>query len=78
MNQSADVKRSYESPLRKAQAAATRRAIIDAASVLFIERGYVASVGAVPLAQVLRDVGGIVRSVGIHEHNDVGLRELQA
>ena len=43
MNQSADVKRSYESPLRKAQAAATRGAIIDAASALFIERGYVAT-----------------------------------
>ncbi len=43
MNQSVNVKRSYELPLRKAQAAATRRAVIDAAAALFIERGYVAT-----------------------------------
>jgi AcrR family transcriptional regulator len=43
MNNTTDVKRTYESPLRKAQAAATRRAVIDAASALFIERGYVAT-----------------------------------
>jgi AcrR family transcriptional regulator len=65
MNQSADVKRSYESPLRKAQAAATRRAIIDAASVLFIERGYVATsmdaiaeAAGVSRATVFTSVGG--------------------
>jgi AcrR family transcriptional regulator len=43
MNQPVDVKRSYESPLRKAQAAATRRAVIDAAAALFVDRGYVAT-----------------------------------
>lgn len=43
MNDSTDVKRPYESPLRKAQAAATRASIIDAAGNLFIERGYVAT-----------------------------------
>ena len=43
MNSQPDVKRSYESPLRKAQAAATRRAIIDAAAASFIEYGYVAT-----------------------------------
>ena len=34
------VKRSYRSPLRAAQAEQTRRAIVDAASRLFIETGY--------------------------------------
>jgi AcrR family transcriptional regulator len=65
MNQSPDVKRSYESPLRKAQAAATRRAIIDAASALFIERGYVATsmeaiaeAAGVSRATVFTSVGG--------------------
>jgi AcrR family transcriptional regulator len=43
MNDRTDVKRAYDSPLRKAQAAATRRAIIDAAAALFIDRGYVAT-----------------------------------
>jgi len=65
MNQSTDVKRSYESPLRKAQAAATRRAIINAASALFIERGYVATsidaiaeAAGVSRATVFTSVGG--------------------
>ena len=65
MNQSADVKRSYESPLRKAQAAATRRAIIDTASALFIERGYVATsidaiaeAAGVSRATIFTSVGG--------------------
>src|SRR4051812_15783241 len=43
MTTARDVRRSYASPLRTAQAAATRRAIIDAAASLFIERGYVAT-----------------------------------
>ena len=65
MNQSADVKRSYESPLRKAQAAATRRTIIDTASALFIERGYVATsidaiaeAAGVSRATIFTSVGG--------------------
>jgi AcrR family transcriptional regulator len=33
--------RVYESPLRRAQAASTRRAVIDAATRLFVERGFV-------------------------------------
>jgi AcrR family transcriptional regulator len=57
MNQSADVKRSYASPLRKAQAAATRRAIIDAASALFIERGYVAT-----SMEAIADAAGVSRA----------------
>ena len=65
MNKAADVKRSYESPLRKAQAAATRRAIIDTASALFIERGYVATsidaiaeAAGVSRATIFTSVGG--------------------
>ncbi len=65
MNSQPDVKRSYDSPLRKAQAAATRRAIIDAASVLFVERGYVATsiesvaeAAGVSRATVFTSVGG--------------------
>src|SRR6478736_5309503 len=65
MTPRAAVKRPYESPLRKAQAAATRRAIIDAASALFIERGYVATsieaiaeAAGVSRATVFTSVGG--------------------
>ncbi|MEO8437135.1 MAG: helix-turn-helix domain-containing protein [Chloroflexota bacterium] len=65
MNDQTDVKRTYESPLRNAQAAATRRAIIDAAAALFIERGYVATsieaiaeAAGVGRATVFTSVGG--------------------
>jgi AcrR family transcriptional regulator len=65
MNSQSDVKRSYDSPLRKAQAAATRRAVIDAAATLFIERGYVATsietiaeAAGVSRATVFTSVGG--------------------
>jgi AcrR family transcriptional regulator len=65
MNNQPHVKRSYDSPLRKAQAASTRRAIIDAASTLFIERGYVATSieaiaegAGVSRATVFSSVGG--------------------
>ncbi len=65
MNDGDDVKRSYESPLRMAQAAATRRAIIDAAAASFIERGYVATSieaiaerAGVSRATVFTSVGG--------------------
>jgi AcrR family transcriptional regulator len=65
MNIRTEVKRTYESPLRKAQAAATRRAIIDAATALFIERGYVATsietiaeAAGVSRATVFTSVGG--------------------
>jgi Bacterial regulatory proteins, tetR family. len=65
MNQQAEVKRSYESPLREAQAAATRRAIISAAAALFIDRGYVATsietiagAAGVSRATVFTSVGG--------------------
>ena len=65
MNHAPDVKRSYESPLRKAQAAATRRAVIDAAAASFIERGFVATsietvaaAAGVSRATVFTSVGG--------------------
>jgi AcrR family transcriptional regulator len=65
MKTEADVKRSYASPLRKAQAATTRRSIIDAASALFIERGYaatsieaIAEGAGVSRATVFTSVGG--------------------
>jgi AcrR family transcriptional regulator len=65
MNSPPDVKRSYESPLRKAQAAATRRAIIDAAAASFIENGFVATsiemiaeAAGVSRATVFTSVGG--------------------
>ena len=65
MTPRAAVKRPYESPLRSAQAAATRRTIIDAAAGLFIERGYVATsieaiaeAAGVSRATVFTSVGG--------------------
>ena len=65
MNSQPDVKRSYDSPLRKAQAAATRRAIIDAAAASFVENGYVATsmetiaeAAGVSRATVFTSVGG--------------------
>jgi AcrR family transcriptional regulator len=59
------VKRSYRSPLRQAQAASTRLAILRAAGGLFIEHGYVltsidaiAEVAGVSRATVFNSVGG--------------------
>ncbi len=43
MKRPKDVKSAYRSPLRQAQARATRSAIIEAAGRLFAERGYVAT-----------------------------------
>ena len=61
----ADVKRVYESPLRKAQAAATRRAIIDAASGLFIERGYVAT-----SIEAIAEAAGVSRQAAYRVRGD--------
>ncbi len=43
MSEIVKTRRSYDSPRRRAQARATRQAILDAARELFIERGYVAT-----------------------------------
>jgi AcrR family transcriptional regulator len=43
MEQPVKRRRVYDSPRRREQAMATRRAILDAARALFIERGYVAT-----------------------------------
>ena len=43
MEQPVKPSRVYDSPRRREQALATRRAILDAARALFIERGYVAT-----------------------------------
>ena len=43
MNRAVNPRRSYDSPLRREQADATQRAILDAARGLFLERGYVAT-----------------------------------
>ncbi len=57
--------RTYDSPLRRAQAAATRREVIDAATRLFIEKGFVATsideiaqAAGVSRATVFTSVGG--------------------
>src|SRR5450631_3090057 len=59
------VKRSYRSPLRTAQAGQTQRAIIDAATRLFVEAGYgatsidaIAEAAGVSRATVFAAVGG--------------------
>src|SRR2546426_12500193 len=65
MNTEGDVKRSYQSPLRQAQARTTRKAVIGAAARLFAERGYVATsiddiaaAAGVSRATVFSSVGG--------------------
>ena len=65
MKNQATVKRSYRSPLRAAQAGQTRRAIIDAATRLFVESGYgatsmdaIAEAAGVSRATVFTAVGG--------------------
>ncbi len=59
------VKRAYSSDLRTRQARATRRAIVDAAAALFIERGYgatsveaIAEAAGVSRKTVFTSVGG--------------------
>src|SRR5258705_13495189 len=64
-NKSRRVKRSYDSPLRREGAEATRLAIVAAAGRLFAERGYaatsiedIAAAAAVGRATVFSSVGG--------------------
>lgn len=65
MNRGREVKRPYQSALRGVQAASTRRAIITAATNLFVEHGYVATsiediaaAAGVSRATVFTSVGG--------------------
>jgi AcrR family transcriptional regulator len=65
MNSGEAVNRAYRSPLRQAQANATRRQIVDAAARLFIEHGYgatsidaIAEAAGVGRATVFTAVGG--------------------
>lgn len=53
LNDRPPVKRSYRSPLRSAQAGQTRRAIIDAATLLFVRDGY----GATSIEAVAEEAG---------------------
>jgi AcrR family transcriptional regulator len=53
MNNQTSVKRSYHSSLRTAQAGQTRRAIIDAATRLFVDNGY----GATSIAAIAEAAG---------------------
>src|SRR6266704_6547564 len=67
-NEAGRVKRSYDSPLRRERAEATRLAIAAAASRLFTERGYaatsieeIAAAAGVSRATVFTSVGGKAR-----------------
>lgn len=64
MNETTPVKRTYRSPLRATQAGQTRRAIIEAATRLFVEAGYgatsidaIAAAAGVSRATVFAAVG---------------------
>jgi AcrR family transcriptional regulator len=65
MTDETSVKRSYRSPLREAHAGQTRRAIVEAATRLFVESGYgatsmdaIADAAGVSRATVFTAVGG--------------------
>jgi AcrR family transcriptional regulator len=65
MNSRREVKRTYQSALRGAQAESTRKAVITAATKLFVEKGYVATsieeiaaAAGVSRATVFTSVGG--------------------
>src|SRR6478735_1384610 len=53
------VKRTYESPRRRAQAAATRRQILDAAQRLFERNGYAATT----MAAIAQEAGVALKTV---------------
>jgi AcrR family transcriptional regulator len=64
------VKKPYSSPLREAQARATRRAIVEAATGLFLERGFgpttvdaIAEAAGVSRKTVFTSVGGKVEAL---------------
>jgi AcrR family transcriptional regulator len=53
------VRRRYESPHRREQAAGTRRKVVEAAQALFLERGYAATT----MAEIARAAGVVVETV---------------
>jgi AcrR family transcriptional regulator len=78
MNSDDTVKRPYRSPLRTAQAGQTRRAIIEAATRLFVDAGYgatsmdaIAEAAGVSRATVFTAVGG--KAVLLKKAYDVAL-----
>lgn len=65
--------RGYESPLRREQAAATRRQILQAAQRLFERQGY----GATTIAQIATEAGVSIKTVYVAFETKSGvLREL--
>src|SRR5690349_6739434 len=68
------VKRQYRSPLREEAARATRRAVVDAARELFIERGY----GATPLTAIAEHAGLSVQTIYAQFGTKAGLLKVVA
>jgi AcrR family transcriptional regulator len=61
--------RAYNSPRRRAQAEATRRAILAAATRLFLERGY----GATTIADIAREAEVALKTVYVAFDNKAGV-----
>ncbi len=55
-------RKPYSSPLRDAEAAATRARIVDAATTLFVRDGY----GATPMRAIAQEAGVSVQTVNLH------------
>src|SRR5665213_1266851 len=73
MNDDVKAKRRYTAPQRAAQAAATRRAVLDAARALFVSRGYTATTVGEIAARAQVSVDTVYAAVG---RKPVVLREL--
>ena len=63
------VKRRYESPRRREQAAATRRQILDAAQRLFEQQGYAAT----PMSAIAAEAGVALKTVYVAFETKSGL-----
>src|SRR6185437_10997387 len=63
------VKRRYESPRRREQAAATRRQILDAAQRLFEEQGYAAT----PMSAIAAEAGVSLKTVYVAFETKAGV-----
>ncbi len=57
----ANSRKPYSSPLREAEAAATRTRVVDAAAVLFVQDGY----GATPMRAIAEQAGVSVQTVNL-------------